>query len=51
MAAGRLQQDRHRPGRPLSFDRNAALETTMRYFWQYGYETTSVAELTAAMGI
>ena len=40
-----------RTGRPLSFDRNAALRQAMLTFWRYGYETTSVADLTAAMGI
>ena len=40
-----------RTGRPLSFDRNAALRQAMLTFWQHGYETTSVADLTAAMGI
>ena len=47
----REQQDHRRPGRPLSFDREAALTKAMHLFWQHGYETTSVAELTAAMGI
>ena len=40
-----------RTGRPLSFDRDAALRQAMLAFWKHGYETTSVAELTAAMGI
>ena len=40
-----------RTGRPLSFDRDAALRRAMLMFWRHGYETTSVAELTAAMGI
>ncbi len=38
-------------GRPLSFDRHAALEQAMLAFWRSGYETTSVADLTTAMGI
>jgi len=42
---------RRRTGRPLSFDREAALEQAMLSFWRHGYETTSIADLTAAMGI
>lgn len=40
-----------RPGRPLSFDRDAALHKAMLLFWGNGYETTSVSELTKAMQI
>lgn len=40
-----------RPGRPLSFDRDRALRQAMLAFWRHGYETTSVAELTSAMGV
>ncbi|HEX4165660.1 MAG TPA: TetR/AcrR family transcriptional regulator [Bryobacteraceae bacterium] len=38
-------------GRPLGFDRNAALREAMLLFWRHGYESTSVNDLTKAMKI
>ena len=38
-------------GRPRSFDREKALEDAVAVFWEHGYDTTSVAMLTKALGI
>jgi AcrR family transcriptional regulator len=51
MKAAQSLTESRRAGRPLSFDRDAALHGAMLKFWRHGYEGTSLAELTSAMGV
>jgi AcrR family transcriptional regulator len=47
-AAKKLKKAR---GRPLEFNQNEALDKALNVFWSHGYEGTSMAELTEALGI
>jgi len=38
-------------GRPRNFDREEALDTALKLFWQHGYEGTSVAMLAETIGV
>lgn len=38
-------------GRPRNFDKAKALDTALKLFWKHGYEGTSMAMLTEAIGV
>ncbi|CAM8665047.1 AcrR Transcriptional regulator [Comamonadaceae bacterium] len=46
-----LTTTQRKKGRPLSFDREDALNKAMLLFWQHGYEATSLNDLTTALGV
>ena len=46
-----FQTTSRRRGRPKCFDEQEALQKAMHMFWQYGYEATSINDLTCALRI
>jgi AcrR family transcriptional regulator len=46
-----MNATQRKKGRPLSFDRDQALQKAMLLFWRHGYEATSLNDLTAALEV
>lgn len=46
-----MSQTHKKKGRPLSFDRDDALQKAMLLFWKHGYEATSLNDITTALEV
>ena len=43
--------EKRKRGRPKCFNEQEALQTAMLLFWEYGYEATSISDLTQALNL